>query len=294
MDDAPPAVPQVHSAQAGQATGFWQDLPRLGVVALGGLYVVGVLIVNMDLARYGVVNLDLARPEYLLAGGLWVFLTLTMSVTIQVSLDSVRRNYAAGGWRAWLFVPLDLLGLIGVPLILLQIVRLEGLYYDPPSWKAVLIPYATLYLNGLGPLRLVERLKRVLRTQSGALQGFATFLKRTDFLDPLSLLLVGLTVYSTQVFPFLPKYFGGGSRPIVQMILSETPKLDWTVVGGLKGEDGKTVGPVALLSETSTMFVIRHVDPIGGRSFFPDAKKYPAIGIDKRLVSVVLYVVGTK
>ena len=281
---------QVQGSPVSQESRLYQALPRLGVVTIGGLYTIGVLIVNMDLARYGVVNLDLARPEYLLAGGLWSFVTLIMVATIQFGLASVKRNYSRRGWRKVLFLCLDAVGLIGTPFILLPIVRLEGLY-EPPVWKNALIPSACLYLTALGPLLLVQRVGRLVRDESDAIKGLVTFLNRSDFFNVLSLTLLGLSMYSTQVFPFLPKYLGGGSKPMVQIVLSETPRLDWSVVGGRNGEDGKTVGPVVLLSETGTMFVIRRYEPFDGRSFFPDSRRSPAIGLDKKLVSAVIYVV---
>ena len=53
---------------------------RFLIAGIGGLYTVGLLIVNIDLGSYGVFNLDLARPEYVMAGALWVFTVLPFSL----------------------------------------------------------------------------------------------------------------------------------------------------------------------------------------------------------------------
>lgn len=291
MGEVSAASNEAQNPPVGHATGPWQNLPRLGVVGLGVLYVAGVVIVNIDLGRYGVVNLDLARPEYLLAGGLWVFMTLVVSTTIQFSLDSAKQRYAARRWHAWPFLLLDAVILLVTPFLLLQISGLEG-FYTSLSWKSLLIPYAALYFNAFGILVFSRRATRAWPDESGTLQGLTAFLKRFDYLSFFIFVLGGLTIYATQVYPYVPKHLGGGKKPIILMVLSETPKLDWTVVGGLKGEDGKTVGPVALLSETGAMFIVRDFDPGAGRTFFPDSKGHPAIGVNKQLVSAVVYIVG--
>ena len=53
---------------------------RFLVAALGGLYTIGLLIVNIDLARYGASNLGLARPEYVMAGALWALVMLPSGI----------------------------------------------------------------------------------------------------------------------------------------------------------------------------------------------------------------------
>jgi hypothetical protein len=54
---------------------------RYSIPALGLLYACGLVIVNADLASFGLVSLDLARPEYVLTGVLWAF----VSVPLQLS-----------------------------------------------------------------------------------------------------------------------------------------------------------------------------------------------------------------
>ena len=224
-----------------------------------------------------------------LAGGLWVFVTLAVSTAIQYGLDSAKRSYAARGWHAWPVLLFDASFILIIPFVLLQTLALER--FLTSSWLSLLIPYAALHFNAIAILVLVRRATRTWPDESGTLHGLTALLKRFDYMSFLTFVLGGLTIYATQVYPIIPKRLGGGIKPIVQMVLSETPKLDWNLVGGLKGEDGKTVGPVALLSETGEMFIVRHFDPSDGWTFFPDSKAHPAIGVNKKLVSAVVYVV---
>ena len=52
------------------------DVSKRVALVLGIFYVVGLLIVNMELGKYGMFSLGLDRPEYVLAGALWVFLSV--------------------------------------------------------------------------------------------------------------------------------------------------------------------------------------------------------------------------
>ena len=45
----------------------------MSAALFAGLYLVGLLIVNINLAQYDLVTLDLARSEYILTGTLWAF-----------------------------------------------------------------------------------------------------------------------------------------------------------------------------------------------------------------------------
>ena len=66
---------------------------ELAVVTVGITYVIGVLVVNCDLARFGIISLDLARPEYVLAGVLGVLLlrvAALVDTVVIVLMGSVR------------------------------------------------------------------------------------------------------------------------------------------------------------------------------------------------------------
>lgn len=54
--------------------GLLQSVISGGIVMGAGLYIVGLLIVNFNLAQYGLISLNLARAEYAMAGALWCFL----------------------------------------------------------------------------------------------------------------------------------------------------------------------------------------------------------------------------
>jgi len=75
---------------------WWDRVTRdlaLDVAAtLAVLYAVGLLIVNVDLGRHGVVAVDLARPEYIMVGLLWAILQLFTIAVILFVIWLVRHN----------------------------------------------------------------------------------------------------------------------------------------------------------------------------------------------------------
>jgi len=92
-----------------------RDLAVSFATAMGVLYAVGVLIVNLDLGRYGVVAVDLARPEYVMVGLLWtVLVTLTIAVLwfmfwfVSDVMRLIARSeyFAAIGWAVGVLVVL--------------------------------------------------------------------------------------------------------------------------------------------------------------------------------------------
>src|SRR5438128_645225 len=86
---------------------------RFGLVILGTLYTAGLLIVNIDLALYGLLSVDLARAECVMAGALWSFLMIATVAALDYCTNSYKgfiRNKKT--WIAILFFAVDMLGTI--------------------------------------------------------------------------------------------------------------------------------------------------------------------------------------
>jgi hypothetical protein len=99
----------------------FSEAARVIVFIVGALYVLGLLIVTVDLSRYGIVHLDLARPEYVLSGALWVVVVLAPVVASVFGLlnarEFVRQRSSKGlGLAA---VGIVALGLV-MPVVLMQ------------------------------------------------------------------------------------------------------------------------------------------------------------------------------
>jgi hypothetical protein len=98
--DAP--KPQTFSGEIFSLLG---DFTRVSVFVVGLFYVAGLLIKNVDLGRMEIVDLDLARPEYILIGATWFVLIVTPTILYLWAREIVHRSRKQGlswhGFKEW-------------------------------------------------------------------------------------------------------------------------------------------------------------------------------------------------
>ena len=291
MDSTPPTPvpPSIASALP-----WLQEIARIGVVAIGTLYVVGLLIVNIELARYGIVNLTLARPEYIIAGASWIFLTLGTMVGMQASLPQMEKHWRSKGWRGWLWLPYDVLvTFVAAPVILLGFLGTADSIAAGLPWS-ILAGIIVLDWNAWGVTLISNRFRRALGSGLVTTRVTSGAVRWSDFSIIIPFLLLGLTWYAISLFPTIPRHFGGGRKPIVRVVLPEAPQPDWAAFGLPRGEDRKTIGPVVLLLETDAMLFVKRRESCSPWPW-PSAKgKAQAVGIDKKLVAGLVYIAETK
>jgi hypothetical protein len=273
----------------------WLDTAwRFGALSVGTLYVIGLLIVNIEMASYGVFSVPLARAEYILVGTMWAALSVITLCSILLGLQFLpekrkRETGETDGKSAAYFVKIALA--IIVTLIMQSITVLgaisilsqwisgpTGAPSNSPWTKAfqiaaldsgvfvVVVGYqgltSALYSKGSGNLW----------SKFGG-YGYLLF-------NSTVLLILALVLYTKYVFPVIPQAIGGGLRPLVYVMLADPPGFDL----GLPMVE-KKVGPVAMLGESSTMYFVLGPRedrlPVPWRLSDPSAR---AVGIEKRLV----------
>jgi hypothetical protein len=264
--------------------GRLEDISKAAVFSIGVFYVIGLIVVNSELGFYGVYSMELGRPEYILAGALWVFLTLLPILVLRYyrSLTSPIEwkgdwNYYALGTRA-----LN----IGIAFLafswFLQILSGGELAFVGEreffNWPGTI---ATLTAAGVfcAPAFLLTEL---YRTRLARFQGreltLSLLMERPDL--PFNLAYVFMTTlmflgaYSTLVFPHLEMRYGGGKHPNVEIVLSQAINLAWKTNQIPVSPDGLKIGPALLLLETLDTIVItkpRIGTETWGRMFRADA-----------------------
>jgi len=266
-----------------------QSLARLTVVVIAGLYAVGLLIVNINLAQYGLVRLDLGRPEYIVAGALWGFFAITTAWCI-LAVDGKRGLPRVFGlpssvWRHFIsfvsanivacvlfvsinqrtpfFVSLDLsrIGLAGLSIVV------SGLFLDRPMRR----------LQGNLALPIAER-------SGGGLWQMIPSVGPHALINFALLTLPSLALYATIAFPELPRGLGGGRQPAVELVLSEMPDLPWSDLGVPVAFERKRVGPVLLLLETDHVMIFTRTQ--GGQALFSRSE---AFGIKNEAIQAIIY-----
>ena len=243
------------------------DISKFLALILGICYVLGLLIVNVDLGTYGVFSLGLDRPEYVLAGALWVFLAIwpiilfrywRTTVSIPASFRDIRSiGTLLASSSSFLFIFIYSLGVLSE--YKLKILTLQG---SMCVGEMILISwiFSFEYRSTFTPLR--EGSLQLLKSEPWAAYrayrvGWATVT-----------LLAFLGLYARYVYPFFPMRYGGGDHPKVELYLQRKLNVPWLSDGIPVSEDGLRIGPVRLLLETDDTFTITRA---GGENDLPMA-----------------------
>jgi hypothetical protein len=289
---------------------WWERIARGLVVdfatTIAALYAVGLLIVNLDLGRYGVATTDLARPEYVMVGLLWAILvtltTFAIWFTVWFVPEVMRpipssRYFEAKVWASLLSVSLGVLIVLSLYILVLMIVcgvrepndifhpwflnlvigllmqaipiLLEG--WNLKNVKSLIIGKSKSILVPAPPLRETSESTRILALY-GAIGTSVAFA------------LLGLFAYTRLVFPRIPREWGGGGKPVVELFLTEKLPVFANVKDIPSTADGRRIGPVICILETDRIVVIASLN-------LPNQpnKDREAIAVDRKVVTAVVY-----
>lgn len=286
------------TAQNYDVSRWMNDIPRFGLIILGCLYSVGLLIINIDLGRYGLISLNLARPEYIMAGVLWAFLSLGTLGAIQLLSEAIRavsssikakstKSVFGVFWIA--FFIFGTMGILDTMLTtlsrrtigLLTVVNFASFFTSSAIALNAWMLYATFQsFKNFGKERQPLSPKTMFYA---TYRGFSPFWALVLFLGALS-------AYSFLAYPLFAKEFGGGHKPVVKLLVSPSPafspsKLDLPVVG-----NNESIGPVTLVFESDTMFFVKPIDP-DEKIWGPWASRTTTtVGIAKGLVQALTYI----
>jgi len=266
---------------------------RFAAIGLGVLYAVGLLVVNADLSRYGLVSMGLARPEYVLTGAMWAFLMLfTLSVfsVIAATIRHVIWNLDSLGARV--FYSLLALSTSGFFCMVVGLIAFHsGMRPSPHGlmWMmaGVLISASSIFLVS-GPVR--REFKRHFGAEPVPQAADAVILDSPWKISVFELgpqvvtLLASLAIYASWTFPYISKDWGGGARPTVILYLNERPPSGR--LGALT--DGMTIGPAPCIQETEQAVIIELQSPDSLPA--SNQQEHPvALAIDRHSIKYILY-----
>jgi hypothetical protein len=273
-----------------------RDLALSFATTMGALYAVGLLIVNLDLGRFGVVAVDLARPEYIMVGLLWAILvTLTIAMIWFVFLfvsDVMRRN--ASSWAAFLVVVMVVFVALAFYLLVLMIVcgdiDLDNLFHP---WFLKLVMGLAIQAGLILLLKVVSSVlikgqgKSILVAVSPPPEEYESWRMLALLLAmgaSVSVGLLGLLLYTTFVFPQIPREWGGGDKAVVDLFLTDKLPVFTSRKDIFPTTDGRRIGPVLCILETDRMLIIA---PLNYSQRTNNHRE--TIAIDRKLVIAVVY-----
>jgi hypothetical protein len=246
------------------------------------LYAVGLLIVNIDLARYGLLIIEIARAQYILTGAGWAaFILVPAAIGYELS----------GRLIAFLTVVSIAVAAIGA---IAAFALKNGSYVMwVPYVEGIGILWASLSLGGMTGFFL-RRVGDIANPSDITRTEFAVF--GSLFLLPL------LWAYAEFVFPTLPASVGGGQKPLVRLFMTSDSRVPWHLQGIHVPDECRTVGPLRLILKTDDSVVVSSNTPnFEQHNWFAWAglpysitqgvahTRPPTIEINRDLISAVLY-----
>jgi hypothetical protein len=206
-----------------------------------------------------------------MVGLLWAGLMLVTGLVASVIFTSLRR------WRQrGLFLTVTLL-LSGIAVFTIFLAVLsEWRTFQLEQFDSVVFGVlANAIVLGIIVLALMRQSVRRSFLASTGLAGLFS-------LECVVLTLLGLFLYVRYAFPNIPREFGGGEKPLVELFLSEKLAVFDNVADLPVSADGKKVGPVYCVVETDKTLVITSKSN-------PQLISQEAIAIDKSLLTAVVY-----
>jgi hypothetical protein len=260
---------------------------RLGLVILGALYTVGLLIVNIDLARYGLLSVDLARAEYVMAGALWSFLMVATLAGLDYCSRCIKEFIKQKKtWTNMLFLTVNVLGTIGLFHYAIGILSRDIVLFNIFEPRAAWI-FLWIILSGLTLSIAIKSVGTLLQSDAITLGALFEGRRPPIYWSVIALSMLG--TYAIAVHPQFPREFGGGKRAPVYLVVSDnipSHLMDLPVPVA-----GARIGPVLLLFETATMYMVKPAEEREERSkvFGLPIITQPAVGIDKRFIGALIY-----
>lgn len=96
-------------------------------------------------------------------------------------------------------------------------------------------------------------------------------------------LLTLLLIYALCVFPVVPSGLGGGQKPLVNVLLTESDKTDWKSLK-VPTKGGQEIGPVRLVREASDAIIISTKHSLLSRR-----ADYTTVYISKKNISEIVF-----
>ena len=225
-----------------QAETLLQTSFKSVIAAAGGIYVVGFVVVNSYLARFGIIDYGLVEARYLAAGLNYAVFHVGIAFIAAFAFEAIP------GRRRWLFAPLYLWLIIGGYTYFVGKRLTEALLTGVNALVMGLLAYQFSRLWNKGSNHGFEVIASYLRVPHQSVSAFITVL--FFFLIAFSTLTWGRSVW-----PLLNQTFGGGKPGAVVVALQQhdLSVLDYRVI---PLQDKQLSQQLPLLFEDSDGYVV--------------------------------------
>jgi hypothetical protein len=281
-----PRVNETHRTFSRQHLGELADLTvRIALAIVSMCYVVGFLVVNIHLARYGIVAESLLRVRYIATGALalllQMFVITTWGASMAVVFGEIARLKAGSGDRPrWasiariVIVPVFVVGMLVLMIGALSISR-EGAITQwrqslTADMRIAIVSFVRLsscaLMTVVLPLKASDWIRGMVSlNRPRNPHGLKTEVLIVDVFVGFLGAILAIIVYTYSVYPVLNPAFGGGAHRRILLLPREAEISSLAVLGLRPGVNG-LIGPVSLIEETSDSLILLASETAGERS----------------------------
>jgi hypothetical protein len=259
---------------------------------VGVAYVVGLLILNLHVRKYGIYYLNFLQIEYVMVGILWICLQGWVYCLFLAIMEQCKLIFKVIKTKQALLEMIFLLSVLGGSYISLWVVLTvltkvgEDVSLYSIDWKILW----ALLAGSVGLFNLSRKLKDLriqLRLGQTLTKGKAYMLfKVFDTFFFVLLIIIGLAGYSYNAFPKISGTFGGGKPQKTEFLIKTNCVDTVSAIGFQVLPDSRKTAPMEVVFEASDFFLIKTPDG------FAD-NEVKAIRVNKDLIDATFYL-GSK
>lgn len=255
-------------------------------LSVGVLYGVGLLITNIDLGPYGLLSVDLARPQYIMAGLLWAVLIGPTAFLVVVAGTPLKKDTPL--WVRPVIKLVMWASSVWMPYLIAFLIVDTRSFLD---WRQILPVTGVLYVGAITLTQAFSFLRGTLgfSRKHGVLTALAKDIFR--LLLCIGFVLVGLAAYALLLYPEIPRALGGGKKAVVEVVISDShsSSIAWDRLGMPSSPDKTTVGPVLLVFETEGTVTVTAAQKPYPQRWLRRLDPKTTVSIDRRIVTAVVY-----
>jgi hypothetical protein len=231
-------------------------------------FVVGLLIVNLRLAAYGVHSLEIDRAEYVLVGAVAVLLCTASYFALGIVIRHLKAafgNLKAKEFKKCSGAFFAALGtLLTAQLLLSRLSDGAAYFTDWRVWASIVVMGAIASIS----YSIAKRMYGIwMQLKAGQVPPGWLGEQVTATAEALGLLAVEVGMYAFLTYPMISMAYGGGHRGAVELLLTETGAQVAKELG-LPMTSATSAGPVYILTESEHELVVTT-----NNSFWPE-KQY--------------------
>lgn len=244
-----------------------QTLPAVAIGITATCFALGLLIVNLRLAKFGVYSSEFIRSEYILAGVTFVFLVAITRIGFKYGFSDIEK--VSSYWKEGKYFRAAGLILVGTLTALIPVS--SALFIIPGNdlnFIGIDFIFSIFVLYFIGEFFSISymRVMRLLQdAKSGDFNDATKVGRLHDLLVSIPLDLLFIAFYAYFTYPHISSALGGGHKPPV--VLTPTARgLEVSKILALPIQNNQTmVGPVQVLTESEKELIILIPDTLSGK-----------------------------